>query len=156
MATGKAHAAASITLVPVVGIAAACLVPKLGTAALLLPAGCLSGLLLTPDLDQEGIGHVEWKLAKATLGLGWLWVMYWWPYAVVMKHRSTWSHLPIVSTLIRVGYLLLPPLVGLALLGKPMWDAVHIGALWWWFCGLVVSDTVHWVMDGFPVGKGFR
>ncbi len=50
--------------------------------------GCLLGIPLTPDLDQESISSSEYWLIKWTLGLGFLWAMLWYPYARLCKHRS--------------------------------------------------------------------
>jgi uncharacterized metal-binding protein len=137
--------------------------------------GCLAGIFLTPDLDIEAVTGSEWTIIKWTLGLGWLWVLFWWPYAWVFHHRSIWSHLPILSTVIRLLYV--------ALVFSLWWWVLSVlvaavtfmfgnGSYWlpevnpasmWAFCmenfewafglffGLAVSDFAHWLMDAAPL-----
>jgi uncharacterized metal-binding protein len=116
--------------------------------------GCLSGLVLNPDLDQQTITKAEsnWKLIPiiGPLLMG-LWIAIWTPYAILFHHRSKASHLPVVSTIIRVLYL------G-AFVALVMWiTAVRIDVrfisewFWWWFLGLCVSDTAHFLADGGKV-----
>jgi uncharacterized metal-binding protein len=141
----------------------------------LMGMGCLLGLFLDPDLDQEMITSSEWRFlrvgwpviaigsgvwgiasgigAPATLlavGIGGmagpLWVAFWLPYAMVMKHRSTLSHFPGISTLIRVAYLLTPFIAIAIMFGvpvEPAWFAVAIPL----FVGLVISDFGHYMRD---------
>lgn len=75
--------------------------------AILFGAGYLfAALFMTPDLDDalslpatnfEHIGHIP----------GVLWEAYWEEYAVLMPHRG-FSHLPVLGTLGRWLYLLVP------------------------------------------------
>lgn len=148
MASGKAHATASLLLAApcVIAVTAYTRDPQAGIAA---GAGCLAGLLLSPDLDQEGLSAMEWALIKRTFGLGFLWLLAWWPYAVMLPHRCFLSHAPIIGTLIRLVYLCLPPLLlaltlgaGLPVLSITMWWLAG-----WGIAGLAVSDTAHWIMD---------
>lgn len=155
MSSGAEHAKASvacaIALVPLVG-------PIAGpVAALAAAAGSLLGIALSPDLDQEGLNRFEHKLVRATLGLGYLWVMVWYPYARYIPHRGWLSHAPVVGTAIRVVYLGTVLGVGMVLAG--LWP-YYLGllqtelasqTLGWIIAGLVVSDIAHWVMDGFPL-----
>jgi uncharacterized metal-binding protein len=54
-----------------------------------------SGLMFGPDLDLYSIHYKRW---------GWLrWL--WRPYQQAIKHRSIWSHGPIVGTIGRILYL---------------------------------------------------
>ena len=78
-----------------------------------------------------------------------LWQLYLFPYAKIIPHRSFLSHAPVIGTLLRIGYLCLPPLL-LALALDVDLPAVSIIAWWlagWTFVGLAVSDTAHWIMD---------
>ena len=111
--------------------------------------GCLSGIALTPDLDQEGLSNSEYWLIKWTMGLGFLWTMLWYPYARLCKHRSIISHFPILSTAFRLAYLAIFPAIAIALGWTPPerdWPAYQELALWA-VGGLVVSDIAHWALD---------
>lgn len=144
MSSGRAHSVASLVLaVPTfAGVLWWTQDVTLASAAAL---GCAAGVLLSPDLDQQGISHGEWTLIRRTLGLGFLWLAFWHPYATLIQHRSWASHAPIVGTLLRVTYLLaIPWALGLGML----LDASSLTALCWGIMGLTVSDCAHWLMDG--------
>lgn len=154
MSTGEEHAkasvAAALALVPLVGL------PYGPLAAAAAAGGSLLGIALSPDLDQEGLSAFENKLVKYTLGLGFLWVMVWYPYARFIPHRGWMSHAPVVGTLIRVVYLGSILGLGLGISGlwggdlRPVQDALG-PPLGWLLFGLSVSDIIHWAMDGFPL-----
>jgi uncharacterized metal-binding protein len=115
--------------------------------------GLLFGLLLSPDLDQETLSHVEWQLVKKTWVVGFVWLAYWWPYALYFKHRDFWTHFPGVGTALRLLYLGLLPAAALtareewgawiAFLSRPVPAYTATGVL----CGLLISDTLHWIRD---------
>lgn len=107
--------------------------------------GCLAGILLTPDLDQESINTVEYKIIKYTLGLGFLWTMIWFPYALLTDHRGTISHFPVIGTLGRILYISIFLAVA-ALLGWKL-PSVPLAYLSWGVVGLLVSDIAHWALD---------
>ena len=52
------------------------------------------GLMFGPDLDILSRQYTRWGLFR----------FLWWPYRVVFRHRSRWSHGIIFGTLIRVVY----------------------------------------------------
>jgi uncharacterized metal-binding protein len=145
MPSGRIHASSSAVLaVP------ACFL-TLGysgnwTNALACGAGCLAGIALTPDLDQEGLSSSEYWIIKWTLGLGFLWMMLWYPYARLCKHRSIISHFPLIGTAGRVAYLLILPLLAVYFLG---WQPPRIpqAPLMLALGGLAASDILHWAMD---------
>jgi uncharacterized metal-binding protein len=56
-----------------------------------------SGLMFGPDLDVYSHQYKRWGLLR------WIWL----PYRRSMRHRSFWSHGPIVGTVVRVVYLFL-------------------------------------------------
>jgi uncharacterized metal-binding protein len=100
----------------------------------------VGAIIVSPDLDQESISYVEWRIVRYTLGLGFLWLLYWWPYSRLIPHRHI-SHWPILGTLTRILYLA-PAWYGGWLLGvRP--------ASWvvWAALGLTASDLVHWLRD---------
>lgn len=110
--------------------------------------GLFSGLLLTPDLDLN-------KGCTATRAFL-PWHVIWWPYSRIVRHRSWVSHLPVVSTGIRLLYLA-AWLVVPALYIWRIWPGALVSlaslALVYGvfaFLGLCAADTAHWLMDGLP------
>jgi len=144
MSTGRVHTRATIYAAPCV-TGAALLLVDLPTAAL-AGLGCLAGIVLSPDLDQEGVSRTEWRIIHATFGVGWLWLVLSWPYACLLPHRSIWSHAPLLGTAGRVAYF------G-SLVAAALWLAgvtVYQEDVMWlvpFVAGLAVSDTLHWLMD---------
>jgi uncharacterized metal-binding protein len=68
----------------------------------------VSGLIFGPDLDLYSIHYKRWGKLR------WLWQ----PYQQALKHRSIWSHGPIIGTIGRIIYLSLwVGLLGLFWLG---------------------------------------
>ena len=147
MPSGKVHAQCSLVLA----------VPSFGTvlgatsdfaAAGACALGCLIGIAMTPDLDQETLSSSEHAFIKYTLGLGFLWAMLWYPYARLIKHRSPFSHFPILGTAGRLLYLflliLIPSYWGWHLITLPP-ETVRL--LLFALGGLIVSDAAHWFLD---------
>ena len=108
--------------------------------------GCLVGIVLSPDLDQESISRTEWRIVHVTFGVGWLWPFLSWPYARLVPHRSIWSHAPLLGTAGRVAYFGSLVTVALWLAGVTVYqeDVMWLAPL---VAGLAVSDTLHWLMD---------
>lgn len=110
MPSGKVHA---ISTVMAGGIAAP-LLYTLGHVStgetLAFAAGCLAGLIITPDLDirqfiyaEQVVRHSGGWLGRILAGL---WYALWWPYAhLIPYHRHPLSHLPLVGTALRALYL---------------------------------------------------
>lgn len=115
-----------------------------------LAGGTLAGIFLSPDLDVES-GSISWyhvrKVGGCLAGLLWSWI--WKPYAMVIPHRSPLSHLPLLSTVIRLGYL--AGMVYAILLTLHMARLIEHPTLpTWWpyaFFGLVLSDLLHYLLD---------
>ena len=150
MPSGVVHAQASLFLAfPACALAygtSAHLPPQdamfhAGAAAL----GCLAGIPLSPDLDQEGLSTTEHWIIKMTLGLGFLWTMLWYPYARLCKHRSPLSHWPILGTAGRLAYIGI--FVGIALACGWQPPVISLAPVLWALFGLMLSDTAHWAMD---------
>jgi uncharacterized metal-binding protein len=116
------------------------------TNALACGAGCLAGIAITPDLDQEGLSSSEYWIIKWTLGLGFLWTMLWYPYARLCKHRSVISHFPFIGTAGRLAYLSILPLLAYYFLS---WQPPRIPQTPFLLAitGLMASDIAHWAMD---------
>ena len=150
MSSGVRHAQASVVISFPTGIGQAILHgPALGFTCWL---GCLSGIVLSPDLDVDGRTHSESVIYQLPLGclIGTIFTVFWYPYARIFKHRSVWSHLPILGTLIRVLYLFIPLIIASLLFGfwPGLVDRLFMNPLFWsWCAGLAVSDALHWVMD---------
>jgi uncharacterized metal-binding protein len=69
-----------------------------GDLTLLVSGGFLfSGLMFGPDLDINSIQLQRWGLLRGI----------WLPYRKLLRHRSLFSHGPIIGTCIRVLYLLI-------------------------------------------------
>lgn len=138
MPSGRAHTAATIVLV----------VGSLPFANPALTVGCLSGLIISPDIDCDdgfiGLAHLR-RFGCVGNVLSWIWRAFWYPYSKFVPHRSPISHSIVVGTIIRVAYLLLPVLA-MSFFGFPLRISSAFG---WWFVGLCASDALHVIMDWF-------
>jgi uncharacterized metal-binding protein len=120
----------------------------------LLAGGTFAGLILTPDLDVE-TGSISNGIARRSLGclFGVLWAIYWRPYAAIVPHRSWVSHLPFISTFIRLVYLALPLLIyrwyttGQIGMAMPHWLLIA-------YYGLAIADLAHWFLDTITSSRG--
>lgn len=147
MPNGRVHVAASVALA---AVSAAAGPPEW---SLPLAAGALLGIPLSPDLDMQ-TRTVSERLPL----IGPVWQVLWYPYALAVKHRSWVSHMPVVSTAIRIGYLILALWVVWSL-GQVIggWQAPTLGEMFGWlldqpwflavFIGLALSDALHVLMD---------
>lgn len=134
MSDGIDHAIASLVLAPIVAY---------GTfirtynplVAIGVGAGCVFGVVLSPDLD---INHSTYGENLLPGCIGGMWKAWWWLYGLVIPHRHWLSHAPIIGTLVRILY--------------AFWWIALIDAHWFvvlapvW-CGLALSDIAHWLMD---------
>ena len=95
MPSGATHDRITLWSLPVVAGMASILTES-GELTLLVAGGYLfGGLMLSPDLDLRSRPYKRW---------GWLrWI--WLPYQKMLRHRSFFSHGPIVGTTLRVVYL---------------------------------------------------
>lgn len=130
--------------------------------------GCLSGIILSPDLDLETITVSEWYVIKTPLIghiIGPLFIALWMPYARMFAHRSVWTHGPFISTIIRLGYLgcvlqcvqwIFPHIILVRWDISPRvseWlrillnDPQHYPFLVGWITGLILSDIGHYGRD---------
>ena len=141
MPSGKIHSQDSIALAALT-LALPFVTDLPFSISIPVAAGCVSGIILSPDLDQEGKTHSENVIFRMLKPLGVVFFLYWYTYAVIMPHRHFLSHFPVVGTLGRLMYL--APLWWLLFwrvgLDVPGWGV-------WWVAGLMLSDAVHWARD---------
>lgn len=113
-----------------------------------ITGGTLAGLVLTPDLDLDE-GCIANDIVRRTAGrkAERIWSLFWLPYSRLIRHRSHLSHLPLLGTALRVGYVLALPLILLWMAGQP--PALHTIPAWaWWAAsGLILADVLHYIMD---------
>jgi len=145
MPSGKTHAA--ITILAASGLAVGTMAmgqPQPITLA--LAGGCLTGVLITPDLDVDNPVRSHYVILDrwGVLAFG-AWRLLWLPYSYAFAHRSFWSHAPVLSTLIRAGYLAAIGWAGLRLSGRS-WPVFPDWSLYF-LLGLTVSDVLHWAAD---------
>lgn len=153
MPSGRVHALATTLAAATVSPALVILAAQPVDSALAFAAGCMAGLLLTPDLDVDHRTK-SYKVVRRSFGrvLAEVWYWFWQPYARLLPHRSPWSHTPILGTILRLAYLLFVPMILWGALrmffNLPQFPALAWHPLWGWaIAGLMLVDTVHIVMD---------
>ena len=132
MPDGNTHALITTLAAPVAAITAYGLgASELDSAACAI--GCLTGLVLTPDLDlPRGRG---------------LWRLYWLPYEKISRHRGL-SHAPVIGTLIRLAYVA-PLLAAISIIWISIIRIIlPASVVLWWAAGLVFADLLHIGADG--------
>ncbi len=177
MPNGKTHAAATVVASGAIGpIAFYCGICSIAQAVA-LSIGTMTGLLLTPDLDVRIGSRSFWLVRQSFgsfIGFAWQW--FWQPYArLIPRHRHPLSHLPILGTFLRLVYLFLVlgaaywaartllifAFGSLAGTGIPWVDQLNSVLpdspglkemlawpyFWWGAAGLMISDTLHTLMD---------
>ncbi|MGD1894816.1 MAG: DUF2227 family putative metal-binding protein [Cyclobacteriaceae bacterium] len=154
MASGRTHNVGTLVLTPVVAWAAWELGQHDVLTTWLAGIGCFCGIFISPDLDMRQRTVSETTLLRWSLGIGYIWIFLWYPYAMLFRHRGI-SHTPIIGTVTRVLYLLAIAVLvqylahTFAAAQWSIWDwvkeyqrfiAIFIG-------GLAISDLGHWVLD---------
>jgi uncharacterized metal-binding protein len=165
MASGKAHATASALLAFPAGLLALGLGGDWG-AAVACAIGSIAGIVLSPDLDVDSPTHSNYIIHKYTGCIGGaIWFAFWWPYAKFIPHRSPLSHWPVLGTILRLLYIVI--------LSTPIWFLITLFVfgsgeslptpgpalkswLWWATLGLLLSDTMHYIMDYLPAFRQHR
>ncbi len=108
MPLGSTHDRITLWTLPAITLGIGLLTRDAGITLAVSSAYLFSGLMFSGDLDIRSRQYQRW------LGLRWIWL----PYRRGMRHRSLWSHGPIVGTVLRVIYLgLWISLVTLGILG---------------------------------------
>jgi uncharacterized metal-binding protein len=150
---GRSHSTISALAAPVASILALRYSQDIGFA-FYVGVGCgLVGQVLTPDLDVDDVTFGEWEIVHKLGplgGIGFLWMAYWWDYAWAIPHRSIASHAPIIGTVFRIIYLLWWVPILFVVKGWT-WPAIDWQIPAGLFCGLCVSDALHWLADFVPL-----
>jgi len=159
MSSGKEHQEASENWSWVIGLAAIAVSGDL-FAGFAAGAGCLAGIYLTPDLDVGYWARIQSmkEIKKSFPVLGRVWHIIWLPYAIMLPHRSVWSHWPIIGTAVRLAYLSFILIALIFVAGSLTgWNPERViftisvfyrySLTHWFVLGIVISDTVHWLMD---------
>lgn len=94
MPSGKTHDVITLLVAPPTFAATWALTGSWALATATTCATLFGGFMFGPDLDVQSRQYVRWGLARVL----------WWPYKVVFRHRSRWSHGIVFGTLIRVVY----------------------------------------------------
>lgn len=102
--------------------------------------GYMTTLVVNPDLDLN--------TRRPRKFLPWMWWIFWYPYSRSVKHRSPFSHWPVIGTLLRVTYLSIFIFL-LTLITKIEYNVSHY---YYFFAGMVISDTMHFLMDWSVTG----
>jgi uncharacterized metal-binding protein len=94
MPSGRTHDAITIILAVPTFVAAWGVAGDLGLALTATIAMLFGGFMFGPDLDIQSRQYTRWGIFR----------FIWFPYKVIFRHRSRWSHGIIFGTLIRVIY----------------------------------------------------
>lgn len=94
MPSGKTHDAITFILAAPTFVAAWGISGSLALAFVVTCAMLFGGLMFGPDLDIQSRQYTRWGIFR----------FLWWPYKLLFRHRSRWSHGIIFGTLIRVIY----------------------------------------------------
>lgn len=119
--------------------------------------GCLVGVMVMPDMDVNNGNISDYFIRKVSRPAQWIWRLFWTPYALLVPHRHAVSHMPIMGTILRIGYVF-TVLNMLNLLLRLLWsmfDTVSLIWLWDWsfFFGLCHVDFIHFMVDKTIKGK---
>ncbi len=149
LATGRRHDQSIWILSLPLGIAVGLVLGW--AAALIAAASCLAGgLWLSPDLDTRSNALRRWGALS----------FLWWPYRLLIPHRSLWSHGPLLGTTVRLTVLLtwclimsmavpaFSPAMLLTTLQQLMRQ--HPQELIALLVGLESSAWIHLILDGDP------
>ncbi len=166
MSSGRTHDRITLWALPVVVLATFRLTLSGWLTTVVCLGFLLGGWVLGPDLDIHSVQYKRW---------GWLrWI--WLPYRGSIRHRSRWSHGPVIGTVVRVLYLsiwlgfggiVIVDLLNSAQRTALTWDdLVHglgwaLGTHWpWWLAllaGLELGALSHYVADWLSsAAKGKR
>lgn len=95
MPSGRTHDRVTLWSLPFIAGGTLCATARADLAFWVSGGFLVSGLIFGPDLDLYSFHYKRWGKLR------WLWK----PYQQAIKHRSIWSHGPIIGTIGRVLYL---------------------------------------------------
>jgi len=95
MAAGSVHDRITFATAGIYGVGLIGLTGDLGLSAWNAIACLVGGCLLSPDLDIRSLPFQRWGPLRV------IWI----PYQKLIRHRSPWSHAPVIGTTMRVVYL---------------------------------------------------
>lgn len=161
MASGYVHA--KVTLYTAPAAFAIGLVSSGVLGGVVAATGCVLGILLTPDLDQQTYSMIENRLRKSknpvVSAIGWAYIGFFYAYAKAIPHRSPVSHAPLIGTAFRLIYIVCMVSLALSLVTiLTPWSPVYVfitflayalssNPFWMAIIGLTMSDFMHWVFD---------
>ncbi|MFP5262573.1 MAG: metal-binding protein [Blastocatellia bacterium] len=96
MPSGRTHDFITLLLAAPTAAAAYYVTGDRAIALITTAAMVFGGLMFGPDLDIQSRQYARWGPLR----------FLWWPYKVVLPHRSRWSHSIVLGTCIRVVYFL--------------------------------------------------
>lgn len=156
MPSGRTHDRITLWLLPGVVTVAFYATLNISLTVITCIGFLLGGFMMGPDLDIHSVQYKRWG------PLRWIW----YPYQASLKHRSRWSHGPLIGTIIRVVYFALwLGILGLVIVEvmNALWDAqltwndlrdtVHFSIktyLWEWVAlviGLELGALSHYASD---------
>ncbi len=114
MPRARTHDAITLALAPPTFLMTHALTGSYDLAWLATLATLFSGLMFNPDLDVRSTPYARWGLLR----------FLWWPYQVLIRHRSRLSHGLLLGTLVRTLYLALV-LVLMGAGGILLWHGIH-------------------------------
>lgn len=148
MPMGRTHRAVNTYMcLPITGGAIYAAHWSLPMAASFAVGYCFATFFMNPDLDLDSVGYQSWGPLR----------IIWWPYQKALAHRSYFSHFPVISTLLRIVYLMWFPVLLLLLLGGSVqavaretifdWRPVVGPYLLIFILGMIISDSIHTILD---------
>jgi uncharacterized metal-binding protein len=161
MPSGRTHDRITLWTLPLVAGLAQVITQRSNLTLMVCGGFLFGGLMLGPDLDTHSIHYKRWGFLR------WMWL----PYRHSMRHRSPWSHGPLMGTTVRVMYLLvwlwLFSLVSVATANEVGqfgwgWDAIaqfwmqqfyrHRQEMFALFVGLEIGAFSHYTADWMVSG----
>jgi uncharacterized metal-binding protein len=94
MPRARTHDAITVALAPPTFLLAHALTGSRDLAWLVTLATLFSGFMFNPDLDVRSAPYARWGPFR----------FLWWPYQVLIRHRSRLSHGLLLGTLVRTAY----------------------------------------------------
>jgi uncharacterized metal-binding protein len=110
--------------------------------------GYLLGRYIDPDIDQLVVTNAEGRLLRELGLIGAIIVAFLFPYAYMSRwvggHRSFLTHFPVISTALRLLYILVPLMMYKWSLFENENFLLFLLGTW---IGLSISDFTHWILD---------